>query len=394
MGGIVAARQLTESAYALTLSQEEDEPEIRRLLRESAFAGSVRLSLEREPDSRLAAWIEGDLHETIVARHREGTDAVAIASRSVRSAFVNGSPMPLGYLGQLRIDRRYRRHRGLLDAGFRFCRELHQRHVRESSAAPHIYLASVVADNLPARRLLARRVSGWPTFEPIDTLVSLAIPVERRPATSPGRGVELRRGSADRADEIVACLNRNGRRFQFFPVWTRRDLLSPMRTRGLALEDFVIAVRDGRVVGCAACWDQRAFKQVRVRGYARRVARLRPVINLFSPALGIPRLPPVGAQLQNAYVSHLAIDPGGDGDQDDGHVLTALVREIGAVARSKRAEYLVVGLSSRDPALSTIRQAVRHRAYESILYVAFWPDGESLARALDGRPSNPELAIL
>jgi hypothetical protein len=384
---------LTDGAYALTLSQAEDEPEIRRLLRESAFAGSVCLSLEREPDSRLAAWIEGDLHETIVVRHRQGNEAVAIASRSVRSAFLNGSPTTLGYLGQLRIDRRYRRHRGLLDAGFRFCRELHERHGRESSAAPEIYLASVVADNLPARRLLSRRVAGWPTFEPTDTLVSLAIPLERRPPILPA-GLQLRRGSADLAGDIVACLNRNGRRFQFFPAWTRADLLSPMRTRGLALEDFVVALRDGRVIGCAACWDQRAFKQVRVRGYARRVARLRPVINLFSPALGVPRLPPVGAQLQNAYVSHIAVDRTIDGGQDDANVLTALVREVGSVARSKRADYLVVGLSSRDPALSMIKHAFRHRSYESILYVAFWPDGESLAHALDGRPSNPELAIL
>ncbi len=391
MDGTVATRELIDGAYALTLSQAEDEPEIRRLLRESAFAGSVRLSLEREPDSRLAAWIEGDLHETIVARHRKGDEAVAIASRSVRTAFLNGSPAPLGYLGQLRIDRRYRRHRGLLDAGFRFCRELHEHHVRESTTAPHIYLASVVADNLPARRLLARRVAGWPTFEPIDTLVSLAIPLDRRPAPNLRSGLQLRRGSADLVDDIVACLKRNGRRFQFSPAWTRGDLLSPMRTRGLALEDFTVALADGRVIGCAACWDQRAFKQVRVRGYARPVARLRPVINLFSPALGVPRLPPVGAQLQNAYVSHIAIDEDQDGD---GNVFSALVREVGAVARSKRADYLVLGLSSRDTALSPIKHAFRHRAYESILYVAFWPDGEPVARALDGRPSNPELAIL
>jgi hypothetical protein len=164
-----------------------------------------------------------------------------------------------------------------------------------------------------------------------------------------------------------------------------------MRTRGLAPTDFAVALRDGRVIGCAACWDQRAFKQVRVRGYPRGVAQFRPVLNLFSPALGVPRLPPVGAQLQNAYVSHVAVDAEHDGD---GLVLTALVREAGTVARSKQAEYVIVGLSSRDAALSTIKRTFRHRAYESILYVAFWPDGELLARALDGRPSNPELAIL
>jgi hypothetical protein len=44
--------------------------------------------------------------------------------------------------------------------------------------------------------------------------------------------------------------------------------------------------------------------------------------------------------------------------------------------------------------LPSIRLAFQHRPYESLLYVAFWPDGEVIANSLDGRPSQPELAIL
>jgi hypothetical protein len=44
--------------------------------------------------------------------------------------------------------------------------------------------------------------------------------------------------------------------------------------------------------------------------------------------------------------------------------------------------------------MNVLARTFRHRTFESVLYKAFWPDGEPLARSLDGRPSNPELAIL
>jgi hypothetical protein len=374
----------SDRTYIVTAAGPEDDCEIRRLLRESAFAGDVSLSLEREPDSRIAAAIEGDVHDTLVARHRVSGEVAAIASRSVRDAFLNGVASRLGYLGQLRIDPRFRRHRGLLDAGFAFCRSLHLSSVAGDA---RIYLASVVAENEPARRLLAQRVPGWPCFEPVDTLVSLAVPVRRR-SDRGTTGLHLVRGSADLATEIAACLDRNGRRAQFSPCWSGADLVSPVRTRGLELDDFVVAIRGGEVIGCVACWDQRAFKQVVVRGYSPRVTRWRSTINLLAPFTGVPALPAVGAQFQFAYISHVAID----GDEVD--VLVTLVKEACHHARMKGVEHVVLGLSAKSAALPRVKRSFRHRAYESLLYVAYWPDGESVANTLDGRPSSPEVAIL
>jgi hypothetical protein len=375
----------TDQTYTFAIAGAEDDEEIRRLLRESVFAGDVRLSLEREPNSALAASIEGDVHDTIVARHRVSGEVAAIASRSVREVFLNGVPSRLGYLGQLRIDPRFRRHHGLLNAGFNFCRRLHS---SRTGGEVSIYLASVVADNEPARRLLSRPVAGWPSFEPFDTLVTLAIPVRRSASRRPPAGVEICRGSEGFVNEIVACLQRNGSRSQFFPRWTRAALLSPTRSRGLDLSDFIVARRAGQVVGCVACWDQRAFKQAVVRGFSPLLARWRPLVNLVAPLSGSPRLPAVGAQLPYACVSHVAVD------EDDDGVLMALLGEACVTARQKGLRYLAVGLSARSSLLARVRRSFGHRAYESVLYVAFWPEGEAVARSLDARPSYPELAIL
>jgi hypothetical protein len=370
----------------VALAAPEDDAEVRALLQTSAFAGDVRLSLEREPDSALAGSIEGDVHQTIVARDPVSGTLVGIASRSVRSVFVNGRIARAGYLGQLRVHERFRR-RDLLDAGFEFCRRVS---VSGSGAAP-VYLAAVVADNAAAKRLLARRSPGWPSFRPVDTLVSLAIPATGRRRGRALPDLELRQGSPGLVSEIVSCLQRYGPRWQFAPSWTAADLTSD-RTRGLALEDFVLASIGGRSVGCAACWDQRAFKQVVVRGYSRRLARARRLVNLLAPITGTPALPPVGTQLSFAYVSHVAVEH--DGRQDVGALTIALVNAVCERARTKGVSYVVLGLPARSPELQAIRRAFRHRAYESVLYTGYWPEGERLALSLDGRPSNPELAIL
>ena len=369
--------------FSIGPARPGDDGAIRMLLRESPFGEEVALSLEREPDSALASSIEGDDHVALVARHRSGSLA-GIASRAVRTAFVNGAPRSIAYLGQLRIDPRFRRHRGLLAAGFEYIRS-----IDGGPDGPRLYLASVVADNTAARRLLARRAAGWPAFEPVDTLVSLAIPVGGGRTRRAPSGVECLRGSRERIDDIASILDRAGRRHQFHPFWSRSDLLSPTRSRDLSPEDFIVAMRDGCVAGCVACWDQRAFKQAVVRRYSPRLARWRPIVNALAPLTGTPYLPAVGEALQFAYLSHLALDSGADSA-----ALSAMVRAARAEAGRRGLRYVVLGLSAAHPLLPDLRRAFPHRAYESVLYVAFWPEGEALASSLDGRPSHPELAIL
>jgi hypothetical protein len=102
----------------------------------------------------------------------------------------------------------------------------------------------------------------------------------------------------------------------------------------------------------------------------------------------MPRLPREGTQLQCGYLSHLAFEP------DDERVLIALIEGALRRAADKRLAYVVLGLSTACSSSLVVKRWFKHRAYESVLYAAFWPDGEAMARSLDGRPSNPELALL
>ncbi|HET9552787.1 MAG TPA: hypothetical protein VFP50_07455, partial [Anaeromyxobacteraceae bacterium] len=154
------------AAVQMEPARPGDEPALRRLLRESPFAGAVSLSLEREPDFQLAAAVEGDRHDVVVARAPDGR-VEGLASRSVRTAWVNGRPARLGYLGQLRAGAGGRGRVRLLRHGFRLLDA-----ARRPDELP-FDLTSIVSDNLPARRLLEAGLPGFPTYRPLGELVTL-----------------------------------------------------------------------------------------------------------------------------------------------------------------------------------------------------------------------------
>ena len=373
--------RLERGRFTFGVATAQDDPEIRRMLRETAFPGSVSLSFEREPDSLAAGEIEGDVHDIIVARERRTNRLAAIASRSSRERFVNGRTARVGYLGQLRVAAGFGGRRDLFSEGFGFCRSLHER----DTAA--MYLASVIADNGAARRLLERGLPGWPEFRLVDDLVTLAIPardgVRRRAST-----VEIVSGALMDVSEMAAVLARNNARYQFAPCWTGDDLMSPTRVRGLRPGDFLVAIRQGTIIGCAALWDQRAFKQVIVRGYSRGLGRWRTVMNAIGPLCGNPPLPAVGSQLAFAHLSHLAAD------DDDPDVVVSLVAAGQRAAHAAGLDYITLGAAATSPLHDPVRRAFAHRSYASVLYVGFWTDGQPAADVLDGRPSHPEMAVL
>jgi len=364
------------------LARSADEPALRRLLHAAPLAGDIRLTLEREPCIEFANAIEGERTQILVARAPREPAVVAMGARTLRMSFVNGRPTRIGYLGLLRVLPQYQGQAVLLKRGYAALHALH------ADGAATLYLTTIVADNHPARRLLEAGVRGFPTYRPVGDLVTLVLPTRHRRRRPARGGVSVTSATASDIGEIARCLTRYGERFQFAPCWTPAELVSAVRARGLAPGDFLLAHRASRVVGCAACWDQREFKQVVVHGYSPRLRRARVLWNLLATCSGAPRLPPVGATLAFAYLSHLAVD------EDDAQVFEALIGACLRSAARRGLEHLAFGLGERNPLAATALARFRSRPFRSRAYLVHWSDGEAAARAVDSRPMHLEAAIL
>jgi hypothetical protein len=359
-----------------------DDPDLRRLLRENPMRGEISVSLEREPDVFLAGSTEGERHQTIVARDRLQGRTVGMASRSVYSGFLNGKPASLGYLGQLRVDRVYRGRVGLLSKGYALMRSL-----RAPGDLP-FDLTSIVADNTIARRVLGAGLTDLPMYRELEPFTTLMLPLWRRRHSRRSPALRIERGSIERMADVADCLERNRVRYQFAPRWTRCDLLSPERSRGLRPRDFLIAERDGRVIGCLALWNQSSFKQIVVRDYGPTMRRWQPLVEVAARLLGTPRLPHPGRPISHVYLSHVAVN------DDSAEVFEALLARAYNEACDEGHACLVVGFADRHPFLPIVKRYYRSWTYSSVLYAVCWENGQAALAGIDRRVPHLEVGLL
>jgi hypothetical protein len=364
---------------AVNLATPADDAAIRALLRREPLPGRIRLAYEREPEFWTGCEVTGEDCRVLVARHPDSGEIIGLACRSVRHMFINGRPQRLGYLGQLRVDARFR-GRWLVSRGFSQLKELHDRDPLPG------YLVSLVAGNREAVGVLVRnRRRAFPAFHAAADYCTLAIAINR---TKPpfNAGVEISVPHLDELAEIAAFLQRNGSRRQFFPIWTKEGL-ARLSSFGLSVADLRIARRGGDILGLAGLWDQSGYKQTIVHGYSGWLKAAAPLYNLGAACVRRAALPHPGEKLRSAYASLICIA------NDEIAIFRALLCELYNLARSRRLSYLLVGLDSRDPLLPAAREYA-HVSYPTRLYVAEWPDGERVYEQLDARPAYVDIATL
>ena len=353
-----------------------DDADIRGLLRREPLPGRIAISYEREPDFSIGCDATGE-NATVLVAHETGTGrTIGVACRSEREVYVNGEPVRLGYLGQLRIDRRYR-GRWLVSRGFSRLRDLHDRHPLPA------YLAAVTANNREAEGIMvARPRRFFPRFHPVADYCTLAIRVRRRPppARSPAEPAADLPG-------VARFLQAEGPRRQFFSVWDERKLAALTGRLGLRIEDIHVVRRDGRIAGVMGLWDQSSYKQHVVRAYSGWMRLASAVSQVATPLLGHAPLPRAGEQIRNGYAAFVCVA------DDDAAAFDDLLGAVLQRAAARGLDYLLLGMDARDPLLPGAA-AHPHLLYRSTVYLAEWPDGGQLHARLDSRPTYVDIATL
>lgn len=356
----------------------EHDAALRRLMAANPMDGEVALAFEREPSFFLASDVQAPFHQVVVGRDAATGEVVGVGTRAVRRGFVNGTPADVGYLADLRLDRRYR---GGLVVGraYDHLASLH----RDGRA--RLYFTMIAEGNRRALATIAAGRAGLPPYRDLGRFLSPAVNL-RRPKPAVAFDGTIERGSPERLGEIVACLRRNLARRQLAPAYEERDFGSPW-LRGFRVEDFFLAVRGGRVAGAIGAWDQRGFKQTVIRGYAPRIALARPFYNLAAHALGWPRYPRTGECLRSFYASFVAVDG------DDLQVFRALLRALYNAHAGGGHHYFVLGLHEDDPLAPALADYAL-TPFAGRLFAVHFEDGADLWRTLDGRVPYVELAML
>ena len=365
--------------YLISLADQSDDAELRRRMAADEMAGDISLSFRREPDYFLGCGVQGTRSQIIKCTDRETGRIVGLGARHIKNLFINGVRTKVGYLSDLRADREVRK-RTLLARGYAFLRELH-----DADHAP-LYFSIILDGNDEAVANITTARAGLPIYEKRGRIVTPAIHLDRNRPEQPCAGVTVRKGTASAMPKIFAFLNREFATKQLAPCYGSDDLQSPLLL-GLTPQDFYVAYRGDRVVGCVAAWDQSSFRQTHVEGYAGSLRIMRPLYNFAARLSSLHALPAPGEKIPYLYLSLIATE---DNSTD---IFATLLRSVYRDRRRSSYHFLIAGLHEQDP-LSRVLGDYRSIEAGGSLYLIYYPEDAGFASKLDDRPYYVDMATV
>jgi hypothetical protein len=365
--------------YKFELATPADDEAIRRVMAATPMAGSVTVSFQRDPSFFASNVVLGNHWQAVVCRDAKRNEVVGVATRSVRPIHVDGIPKRIGYLSGLRFMP-YARRRGLLARGYKFVRRLHD----VDPLRPDYYLTTIAEGNQNALDALTKNRASLPIYHFITGLNTLVIPLRRiRGVSDRDASVSMLSNQND-LGELVAFLNRFAKQRTFAPVYEQSDFQTSGTFREMSVGSIAVIRVHGRIVGAAGCWDQHAFRQTIVRGYADAIGSFRPLFNFWSKLSGGVQLPAVGQPLHCCYVAFPMV-------KCAKHAMMLLNQLIRMVPVS--AGCLLIGLCDDDPLLPAMRvQAVSE--YRTRLYAVSLNRKETFMKIRGHDPCYLELGCL
>lgn len=367
------------SKFEFALASPADDAQLRQRMAEDSMAGDISVSFRREPSYFAACQVQGESFQVIKCVERDTGRIVALGSRSIETAFINGKPQRLGYLADLRCHREYRQGT-LLGRGYRFLRQLH-----EADPVP-LYYSVILQGNSTAQENLLGARAGLPVYRDLGLMLTPAIHLD---FSLPGiklTGVEFARGKPPQLPEILTFVQRWQSQKQFARKYRLEDFYSP-RLLGLQAEDFYLAIRDNQLVGAIAAWHQGQFRQTYIEGYSPFLGTIRPFYNLLARITPLKPLPAPGEVVPYFYLAFVAIA------RNDPEIFRALLRQLYRDRLGGKSNYFIAGLHERDP-LATILTEYRRIEAAGHLYAVYYPDGEFTFAGLDERVPYIEMAAV
>ncbi len=349
-----------------TLAEKKHDAGLRELMRAHSMPGWIRVAYCCDPSFFEALGVQGTLSQAVIAENND--QILGVGCRATKPLYINGAEHEFGYLGGLRTWPEARIHMALFRT-YRYLRELHN----EDGRTP-AYLTTIMEDNEHAKRVLTSGRAGLPAYRDYGQYRCCAISISRRRRCREHDAVQT--GTPESLPEIEDFLQIHGRQRQFFPVF-RAAMLDTPYLRDLTAGDFLILREAGKITAVMALWNQSAFKQRRVEGYAPLAGMLRPLSNIMLRGMGLAPLPAPGEDLSARYASFVCVK------NDDPTRLRKLLEMAYASLQRQHVHYLMIGFHERDPLIGAVSGLLRF-TYRSRLYLVAWDDGRHFCDQLVG----------
>ena len=312
------------------------------ILRQSPIeAGGLSICFDRQPDIFAMAGLKYD--PAVWSGFVNGDTLLGFVMAGYHQAYVNGSVTPVMHITDCYL-RPEARGRGYLKKALSYF-------ANDGAGRAKLGYAVVMKGNRAAEALLGDRLAAGPgglrsriigQLEARSLL--LAFPYPRRPQ------LPVRRARLDDIDDIVSLLRAEHMPRLFGLVTSRDDFAARLRQRpGLAIDDYFVVEKAGKLAGVCAAWDTGAFKQNRVIRYGFGLTLVRAASVVAAALGGAPCLPPPGEAFRDVFLTDWAAR------DRSVEVMHALIGHVFREYRSRKYHTLIFGSCSEDPMLDAAK---------------------------------------
>ncbi|MEW5801887.1 MAG: hypothetical protein AB1847_07240 [bacterium] len=354
--------------FSFGLGQPEDKEQILEILEQNDFKGRISILYTRRPNAYASLKKEGDEVSIVVCKDSQKNKIVGFGACGVRKLYINGKEEKAGYLFALRERKEYKKTYALLSRGYHFLHSLHQ-------DVP-LFLTTILEENLYAQKLLEKKRACMPAYEPFGLYEVYTIKTKRKDKQK--HPFHFKRTEKTDIPALVKFLNYQGKKYQFFPVIEREELISEDCTHekypGLTYEDFFILYgQGGEILAAGAAWDQKKYKQYIIQGYKGILKFCSPLSSLLA-SLGYPALVRPGTILKFFTLSFWAVR------DNDPYLFTSFLNQFSASLHDY--PFFLIGLHEKNPLRNVLRK-IPHLVYRSRIYLVDWNKSGSVVDKLE-----------
>lgn len=333
------------------LATQHDDQDLRRLIASIPIPGNISMIYTREPSFFDSVNIMGKKSDVFIAK--KNGDILAQGMASYLDCYINGEAKEIGYLSSLRIEEQLRTTRCVFQ-GFDFVKKL------DADRNIPFYLSTIIEDNHAARKVLTSNRMSIPKYIDIGRYITYAILLQKCNHSIFQSAYNIKNIIDERElNSIIDFINKEGSKKQFYPVYTKKDL---MGFKGFDFRNLWGCYDHNELIGVIGCWDQSSFKQTIVNGYHGKWKIIKPIYNLLSPLMGYKRLPQCGEKIEYLYLSFVAIK------DNQPKIYESILKHIYRLYANSKYHYIIVGLHEYDP-LNKALSSFKSIKYNSRMYV-------------------------
>lgn len=272
--------------FIMRSARAEDNEQLTALIAETMPSNGMIMSFQRQPSYITATHAQYEYPDIqVVVPESQPELIVGMMNLGHRECYINGVIERLRYVGDLRLHREYRG---------KYVLELMMSYLYQHIPAHDFLQAVILDDNRVARHLLHQERAGFPQPYIYDDIRTFTVTkVKYKSYFSNYSVIQL---NPQHLDEANLFIEKMAKHYNFLPSYNFFDLQAGHPYwNGMQMHDFYLVYNaEMCLVGLYGLWDQKSFKQTKVKSYASWLNYFKPFYNLYAQITRNIMLPKAG----------------------------------------------------------------------------------------------------